>query len=126
MVLIVLGLFVLVWVISAVVKATQDPGPRRPQGGPNRPRPNGEPQPQRTSNTDIDRFMAEIDRLRRRGEGEPAGQRPADQRPAPRPAQRPVETQEQPRPPRPEPRPRPVEERRRDRDRERRPRQARP
>jgi len=37
MALVVLGLFVLVWIISAVVKASQDPGPKRPPG--NRPRP---------------------------------------------------------------------------------------
>jgi hypothetical protein len=72
MALVVLGVFVLVWIISAVVKATQNtPPPNR--GGANRPRPNNEPRPERTSDTDIDRFMAEIDRLRRRGEGHSAG-----------------------------------------------------
>jgi hypothetical protein len=120
MALVVLGLFVLVWIISAVVKASQDPGPKRPQG--NRPRPvDPPPRAERTSNTDIDRFMAEIDRLRRKGEGLPAGSRAPEPQ---RPAQAPIIE----RPPRLEPRPRPAEpprrERERDRDRERRPRQS--
>src|SRR5215207_10373033 len=118
MALVVLGLFVLVWIISAVVKASQDPGPKRPPG--NRPRPvEQQPRAERTSNSDIDRFMAEIDRLRRKGEGMPAGGRPAEpQRPAPKPI---IE-----RPPRLEPRPKPPEppRRERDRDRERRQRPA--
>lgn len=75
MALVVLGLFVLVWIISAVVKASQDTGPKRPAP---RPRPTDAPRGERTSNSDIDRFMAEIDRLRRKGEGHPAG-RPAEQ-----------------------------------------------
>ena len=83
MALVVLGLFVLVWIISAVVKASQDTGPkRRPEGRP-RPLDDG-PRPERTSNSDIDRFMAEIDRLRRKGEGcRPAGR---GRRPRPGPA----------------------------------------
>jgi len=118
MALVVLGLFVLVWIISAVVKASQDNGPRRrPEA---RPRQfDDRPHVERTSGTDIDRFMAEIDRLRRKGEGMPAGGRPGEPRPAPRPI---VE-----RPRSLEPRPRPAEprrERERDRDRERRPRTA--
>jgi hypothetical protein len=122
MALVVLGLFVLVWIISAVVKASQDTGPRRRPDG--RPRPTDDrPRVERTSSSDIDRFMAEIDRLRRKGEGLPAGNRPAEQRPAPRPI---IE-----RPRSLEPRPRPTEphrerERERDRDRERRPRTSRP
>jgi hypothetical protein len=120
MALVVLGLFVLVWIISAVVKASQDNGPRRrPEG---RPRPfDDRPRAERTSSSDIDRFMAEIDRLRRKGEGLPAGGRAGEPRPAPRPI---IE-----RPRSLEPRPRPQEPRRererdRDRDRERRVRQA--
>src|SRR6476469_434594 len=113
MALIVLGLFVLVWVISAVVKATQDPGPNRHQERANRPRPADAPRVERTSNTDIDRFMAEIDRLRRRGEGAPAG--PGRAAEPPRPAPRPVEAQST-RQPRQEPRTRPAEDRRRERD----------
>ena len=122
MALVVLGLFVLVWIISAVVKASQDTGPKRPNGG--RPRPvDAQPRVERTSNSDIDRFMAEIDRLRRKGEGAPAGGRAADE---PRPAQKPIID----RPPRLESRPKPPEpprrerERERDRDRERRQRQS--
>ena len=80
--LIVLGLFVLVWIISAVVKASQDPGSKRQPPAANRSRPADSPRVERTSNTDIDRFMAEIDRLRRRGEGAPVGRRAPD---APRP-----------------------------------------
>jgi hypothetical protein len=112
MALVVLGLFVLVWIISAVVKATQSANPPNRQAA-NRPRPNQEQRVERTSDTDIDRFMAEIDRLRRKGEGLPAGRGPQQ---APRPvADRPAS--------RPEPRPRPVADRReRERERERRPR----
>src|SRR3954453_14155385 len=106
MALVVLGLFVLVWIISAVVKASQDSGPKRPPGG--RPRPVEGPRPERTSNSDIDRFMAEIHPLRRRGEGAPPGRGGEPTRPAPRPIiERPV----------PLPRPKPAEPRReRDRD----------
>jgi len=121
MALVVLGLFVLVWIISAVVKASQDPGPRRrPEG---RPRPlDDRPRVERTSSSDIDRFMAEIDRLRRKGEGVPAGNRPGEPRPAaPRPIiERPRSLEPRPRPP--EPRRERERERDRDRDRERRPR----
>jgi hypothetical protein len=113
MALVVLGLFVLVWIISAVVKASQDPGGKRggpPQAGRQRPAPDATPQ--RTSNSDIDRFMAEIDRLRRRGDGAAAG-RPVEQRPAPPPI---IERRPQSQP---EPRPRSLERRERDRERER-------
>jgi hypothetical protein len=113
MALVVLGLFVLVWIISAVVKASQDSGPKRPPAG--RPRPVEGPRAERTSNSDIDRFMAEIDRLRRKGEGAPAGRGPTPAGPVPRPI---VE-----RPARVEPRPKPPEPRR-ERDRDRRQRQA--
>ena len=110
--LVVLGLFVLVWIISAVVKASQDPGSKRQTPAASRSRPADNPRVERTSNTDIDRFMAEIDRLRRRGEGAPVGRASAPSprstiEPPPRPAQR------------SEPRPRPVERERRERDRER-------
>lgn len=102
MALIVLGLFVLVWIISAVVKASQSSGPSgRYNPSANRPRPAPDsPRVERTSDTDIDRFMAEIDRLRRRGEGAPSTRSQS-----PRPS--------------PEPRPRVGERRERDRDRER-------
>ncbi len=73
MALVVLGMFVLVWIISAVVKATQNPG-QKPNAPANRARAAADaPRVEKTSNTDIDRFMAEIDRLRRKGEGAPAG-----------------------------------------------------
>jgi hypothetical protein len=112
MALVVLGLFVLVWIISAVVKASQDPGSKRSApSSSGRPR-SSEPTPQRTSNSDIDRFMAEIDRLRRRGDGAPAG-RPPESRPAPVITDRPRPLSQ------PEPRPRSLERRERDRDRDR-------
>jgi hypothetical protein len=119
MALVVLGLFVLVWIISAVVKASQDTGPKRPQ--PERPRPADAPRVERTTNNDIDRFMAEIDRLRRKGEGVPAGGRPAEEpRPTPKPIiDRPPRLESRPKPPDP-----PRRERERDRDRERRQRQS--
>jgi hypothetical protein len=104
MALIVLGLFVLVWIISAVVKASQSSGPSgRYNSTASRPRPaQDSPRVERTSDTDIDRFMAEIDRLRRRGEGAPST------RPQPRPSL--------------EPRTRVGERRDRERERDRRPR----
>src|SRR5262249_41553831 len=79
--LVVLGLFVLVWIVSAVVKASQNGGNKQPGPSASRSRQASDsPRVERTSNSDIDRFMAEIDRLRRRGEGgrggppaEPAG-----------------------------------------------------
>ena len=122
MALVVLGLFVLVWIISAVVKASQDTGPKRPQAIRPRPR-DPEPRVERTSNTDIDRFMAEIDRLRRKGEGAPAGGRPAEQsRPAPKPIiDRPARLEPRPKPAEP---PRRERERDREGDRERRQRQS--
>lgn len=79
MVLVIIGLFVLVWIISAVVKATQPAPPQRGVPPVNRQRQAADNRPvERTSNTDIDRFMAEIDRLRNRGEGVPAV-RPVEQ-----------------------------------------------
>jgi hypothetical protein len=121
MALVVLGLFVLVWIISAVVKASQDPGARRsgPSGERGRPRP-ADATPQRTSNSDIDRFMAEIDRLRRRGEGAAAG-RPAESRPAPPIIERTPRPLSDARGRSPDRRER-ERERERERDRERRPR----
>jgi hypothetical protein len=106
MALIVLGLFVLVWIISAVVKASQSSGPSGRQNSPaSRPRPAPDsPRVERTSETDIDRFMAEIDRLRRRGEGAPST-RPQSPRPSPEPRSRAGERRERER----ERRPRPVE-----------------
>src|SRR5262249_3449491 len=102
MALVVLGLFVLVWLISAVVRASQDSGSRR-DSSPARPAQGGQGQRvERTSNSDIDRFMAEIDRLRRRGDGAPAGRPAEPPRPAPRPVE-PLRTE-----PRGETRPRPV------------------
>jgi hypothetical protein len=108
MALVVLGLFVLVWIISAVVKASQDSGPKRQP--PARVRPMDDaPRVERTSNSDIDRFMAEIDRLRRKGEGLPAGRSADRPRPAPPVIERPKTL-----------------EPRRERDRDRRTRSPRP
>src|SRR5262245_44729928 len=125
--LVVLGLFVLVWIVSAVVKASQNGGNRQPGPSASRSRQASDsPRIERTSNSDIDRFMAEIDGLRRRGEGAPTG-RAAE---PPRPAPRPIESSPRPSQ-RVESRPRPAErererERERDRDRERRERERRP
>jgi hypothetical protein len=114
MALVVLGLFVLVWIISAVVKASQDTGPKGRPAGANRPRPDPDaPRVERTSNTDIDRFMAEIDRLRQRGQGAPGGRPSEPPRAAPRPVGESRPSQ------RAEPRPRPSERRDRERERER-------
>ena len=99
MVWVIIGLFVLVWIVSAIVKATQSKAPnqQRVAAPPNRQRQAqaaDNPRVERTSNTDIDRFMAEIDRLRNRGEGVPAGRAVEPPRPSipielrPRPGQR--------------------------------------
>src|SRR2546421_13123551 len=84
MALIVLGLFVLVWIISAVVKASQSANQTGRQTS-NRPRPlSDSPRTERSSDTDIDRFMAEIDRLRRRGDGATSSRTSQAPRPEPR------------------------------------------
>ena len=76
MIFVVIGMFVLVWVVSMVMKLTQAanqrpaPGPLPP---PNRNRqPNQQSTPEKTTNSDLERFMAEIDKLRNRGEAPPA------------------------------------------------------
>jgi len=123
MALIILGLFVLVWIISAVVKASQDSGPKaRPGAGGNRQRQQENPQRiERTSETDIDRFMAEIDRLRRKGEGAATGRPPEPPRQQSRQGEsRPSNRGEA------RPRPGGVEHRERERERERRPKQQAP
>ncbi|WP_029631921.1 hypothetical protein [Zavarzinella formosa] len=76
----VIGMFVLVWIVSAVMKASQSANPPRPTTPPpNRNRPNQQQkQPEKTTNSDLERFMAEIDKLRTRGEAPPPPQtRPA-------------------------------------------------
>lgn len=92
MIFVVIGMFVLVWVVSMVMKLTQAanqrpaPGPLPP---PNRNRqPNQQSTPEKTTNSDLERFMAEIDKLRNRGEAPPARPRPAGNgNPPARPAQ---------------------------------------
>ncbi|HEX3150049.1 MAG TPA: hypothetical protein VHR66_18375 [Gemmataceae bacterium] len=116
MALVFIGLFVLVWVISAIYKASQDSSGKKPPAS--RQRPYNESRPiEKTSNSDIDRFMAEIDRLRRKGEGAPAGRKVEQPRPV---TQRPALDR-----PKTEPRARPKEPKR-EPDRERRTRQSRP
>ncbi len=83
MILVVVGMFVLVWIVSAVMKATQSANPKPPARPlpPNRNRQNNQQQPEKTTNSDLERFMAEIDKLRTRGEAAP--------KPAPRPQPQP-------------------------------------
>lgn len=85
-VLVVVGMFVLVWIISAVMKATQAANPKppaRPLPPPNRNRPNNQQQPpaEKTTNSDLERFMAEIDKLRTGGPKPPAPQPKANPQP---------------------------------------------
>ena len=68
--LIIPAIFILVWIISAVATASQaGKTAEREEPARRRERSEESPRVERTSTTDIDRFMAEIDRLRRRGEG---------------------------------------------------------
>lgn len=89
MVVVVIGMFVLVWFVSAIMKATQSANQSqtsRPVPLQNRDR-QGEqkrPAPEKTTNSDLERFMAEIDKLRNRGEAPPP--KPPAPTP-PRPAQ---------------------------------------
>ena len=103
-VLVIIGLFVLVWVVSAIVKATQSNAPvQRGAPPPNRQRQQAadNSRVERTSNTDIDRFMAEIDRLRNRGEGVPAGKAVEPPRPSAPGQSRPKSSQRREKEPRP-------------------------
>jgi hypothetical protein len=102
---IVLVVFLVIWVLTNVLRAQQDDSKtvrRRPgQGLPNRP---AAPLERNTGN-DIDRFLAEIDRLRQRGaqQGEesaaprPPAPAPPVVRPRPQPQARPQPAQ-RPRP----------------------------
>jgi hypothetical protein len=87
------AVFVAIWLMSAVLKAQQEAArpPARPGGG------------QRTTSSDqIDRFLQEIDRLRRREEQKAeAERRPTPSRPArPTPSVTPVGTRPRPASPR--------------------------
>jgi len=98
--IIVLVVFLVIWVLTNVLRAQQDDSrnTRRPQPGAPANRPAGQPLERNTA-SDIDRFLAEIDRLRQKGKAEdesPSAQRPT---PAPRTAA--------PAAPRPRPQPRP-------------------
>lgn len=91
----VIGMFVLVWIISAVMKASTPPQQANQRPNPNnRQRPNEQPSPEKTTNTDLERFMAEIDRLRTRTETPKTQQQPQPQ---------PQNQQRSANPPRPEP-----------------------
>jgi hypothetical protein len=97
--IIVIVVFLVIWVLTNVLRAQQDDSKaaRRPPVGPAH-RPPGAPPLERNTASDIDRFLAEIDRLRQRG---PQGEEPAPT--AARPTQRPAATP--PPPPRPVPSP---------------------
>jgi hypothetical protein len=99
---IVLVVFLVIWVLTNVLRAQQDDSKtvrRRPgQGLPNRPAAPLD----RNTGTDIDRFLAEIDRLRQRGaqQGDESAAAPRPPAPAP-PVARPR--------PQPQPRPQPAQ-----------------
>jgi hypothetical protein len=106
--IIVIVVFLVIWVLTNVLRAQQDDAKtarRPPAGQPNRPAAPLE----RNSTSDIDRFLAEIDRLRQRG-GQQAQEAPTAQR-SPPPAAQVARPRPQPQPkPRPEQaqRPRPT------------------
>src|SRR5438046_10730864 len=62
---IVLGVVILIAVVSAVSQMVRGQG----RAAPRRPRPGRSGGSARTSSGDIDRFLQEIDRLRKKGEG---------------------------------------------------------
>lgn len=83
MVFAVIGMFVLVWFVSFIMKANQAANQRpapRPNPSQNRDRQDDRrPAPEKTTNSDLERFMAEIDKLRNRGDAQPP--RPPAQNP---------------------------------------------
>src|SRR5271154_6172077 len=79
-----------VWIVSNVIRAQQDASQaaarrtKRPGAAP------GASAPEKTSSSDIDRFLQEIDRLRKKNQDQPAAEpRP---RPAPPRAEKPAES----------------------------------
>src|SRR5262245_15771882 len=96
--IIVIVVFLVIWVLTNVLRAQQDDAKtaRRPAPGP----PNRPAAPmERNSTSDIDRFLAEIDRLRQRGGQQPQGAKTAQRLPPAAPVPRPR--------PQPQPKPRP-------------------
>ena len=104
--IIVLVVFLVIWVLTNVLRAQQDDSRnnRRPPVGPTS-RPANQPIERGTA-TDIDRFLAEIDRLRQKGK--PEEEAASAQRPSAAPTAVPARPKPQPRPQPAAARPRPV------------------
>jgi len=68
--LVVIVIFLVVWIISNVLRAQQDAAQVAAKRTINRPIANNQAQGAAKGNTEIDRFLQEIDRLRRKGEQE--------------------------------------------------------
>jgi len=101
--LIVIVIFVVVWIISNVVRAQQDAAQAAARRNAAR-RPGASP-PEKTTSSDIDRFLQEIDRLRKK-DGAPAASKPAAEETQRSRSQQ--QKRSQPRPKPPERRPAPL------------------
>jgi hypothetical protein len=90
-------IFVVVWIVTNVIRAQQDAAQatrrtaNRPAGAANNR------VPEKTSSSDIDRFLQEIDRLRKKNQDQPASEsRPKPPAPRPQKQPEPLRTREQP------------------------------
>lgn len=83
--LIVIVIFLVVWIVSNVIRAQQDANQaaaRRANAG---NRQAAAPRPENRGNSDIDRFLQEIDRLRKKGQQEKTQQQDESAAPPPKP-----------------------------------------
>jgi hypothetical protein len=81
-VLVVIVIFIVVWIIINVVRAQQDAAQASARRASTRPVGAANSLPQKTSSSDIDRFLQEIDRLRKKNQDQPV----SESRPKPPPA----------------------------------------
>jgi hypothetical protein len=95
-------IFVVVWIVTNVIRAQQDAAQatRRTVNRPSGNRPSGAANsrvPEKTSSSDIDRFLQEIDRLRKKNQDQPASEsQPKPSAPRPQKQPEPLRTREQP------------------------------
>ena len=78
--LIIIVIFLVIWIVTNVIRAQQDAAQAAARRNVAQ-RPAGARAPEKTSNTDIDRFLQEIDRLRKKGQQPKEEQAPTAQAP---------------------------------------------
>ncbi len=100
--LIVIVIFVVVWIVSNVIRAQQDAAQAAARRVGNKPNAAPMRAPEKTTSTDIDRFLQEIDRLRKKAQPEqqPSAQKPEAVKPIRKPAPPPQPKRDQQQPPR--------------------------